>query len=223
MSKNNSNNGQKLLTDGATNAKLLKTMIKNNIHIRVFNLPVGETCPNAKYCIKDCYGKKGNYLYESNLKKYAYNLDMTKSDMFVDKICDELKNCIVNAVRIHSTGDFYDMAYFAKWVKIAELNPTIAFYGYTKSVSIVKEYEIKYGLPKNMYIAYSYGGKEDGLINPDTDKHSIVIAPNAEIPDGYVCGNDDDYWVVKADKIALRYHGSRKWENSDFKKVILPL
>ena len=223
MTTKTHNTDRQLLTDGMGNKKLKKTAIKNNTYIWVFNLPIGDTCPYAGLCRKDCYGTKGNYLYQSNLDKYKYNWMVSQSSEFVDRICNEIKDKLVGAVRIHSIGDFYSMEYLGKWVKIAQLNPTVKFYAYTKSVKFVKDYKAQYGIPDNLIITYSYGGLQDNLIVPDTDRHTIVIGPNADMPDGYADGSNDDFMVIKNQKVALKYHGNRKWENSGFKKVKLPI
>lgn len=214
------------LVDGKTNEKLLKTMNKYGIYILSFNLPAGLTCPYKGLCERDCYGKKGNFVYRSNLAKYKGNYELSQSDGFVDVINDELSqyNYVKKlVVRIHVIGDFYSAQYLDKWVKIARMNKDVSFYAYTKSVKMVKDYKAKFGMPDNLTIAYSYGGKQDALIDPINDKHSIVIAPDSEIPIGYVDGSADDYQVILSKNIALKYHGARSWDKSGFKNVILPI
>ena len=146
---------------------------------------------------------------------------------FVDRINAELSDkwTFTQYVRIHPTGDFYDMDYFKKWVSIANDNPNITFYAYTKSIDIIKAYKDIAELPANMVITYSYGSKFDNLINPSVDYHAIVISPTDSVPAGYVDGSMDDVLMCKGHKnIALRYHHPYiKWEDSGFSEIINPL
>lgn len=219
------NTESKLLTDGNNNEKLKKTGKQHKVQIVAFNLPVRKTCPMAKYCLSDCYAYSLTKRYKSCATKYQYNYEQSLKDDFVARINDELSNdwYLATYVRIHSSGDFYSVEYLDKWVKIAMSNPSITFYAYTKSVSIVKDYESKNGLPKNLSITYSYGGVEDHLIDPKIDKHAIVIDDKADVPIGYVDGSNDDFKVIFNKNVALKYHGKHKWENSDFRLVKLPI
>lgn len=228
MSKNNSYHGTKdtLLCNGASNQKLDKTMALNRVHIVTFSLPAVATCPGADKCIKGGYCHAGNFNFKSVKDKFANNWDISRTDGFVARINAELatKWTYSQYVRIHPTGDFYDVDYFKKWVQIANDNPNITFYAYTKSIDIVKGYADKYGLPDNLFITYSYGSKYDGMINPNVDSHAVVIGPNDEIPTGYVDGSIDDLVMCKGNKkIALRYHHPYlKWEDSGFFEIINP-
>ena len=207
------------------NGKIRETMEKHKTHIGYMGMPARITCPCALYCLDTCYAYALEKFRTNNGVKYAKNYELSKLDEFVDMVNAEIakKHYADKYIRLHVDGDFYSAEYFAKWVKIALANPDIIFYAYTKSVKIVKDYEAEFGLPKNMSISYSYGGKEDYLINPETDKHVIVIDEDAPAPAGYVEGNHDDLAVVYNQKVYLRYHGKKKWVNSGFSKVILPI
>lgn len=218
--------GLNLLCDGMSNAKLKKTIKNNRAHIVTFSLPAVVTCPGADKCLKSGYCHAGNYNFKSNKDKQSRNYLASLSLSFVDMINAELseKWTFTQYVRIHPTGDFYDMNYFKKWVQIAIDNPNVTFYAYTKSIDIVKGYADKYGLPANMVITYSYGSKYDDMIDPTTDYHAVVIGPNDEIPTGYVDGSVDDVLMCKGHKkIALRYHHPYiKWMDSGFYEIKNP-
>ena len=208
------------------NSKLEHTIALNRAHIVTFSLPAVVTCPGADKCLIGGYCHAGNFNYNSVKNKYVQNFKASESDSFVDMICDELKNKWTYSayVRIHPTGDFYNMNYFKKWVEIARRNPDIGFYAYTKSINIVAEYVKSHELPRNMTITYSYGSKYDDMINPETDYHAVVIGPNDEIPDGYTDGSKDDLVMMKDNKkIALRYHHPYvKFEKSGFNEIKNP-
>lgn len=231
MSGTTKNNGDKMtdkkgmiLTDGKDNDKLLLTGQKNRVYIACMSLTARDTCPGMGLCGGDCYAWTMSNQYKSVANKYASNYELSKLDSFVDMVNSDIANVYYGHkyIRIHVSGDFYSSDYLAKWVKIANDNPDKIFYAYTKSVPIVKEYKDKYGLPDNLIITYSYGGKFDDMIDPVNDRHVIVISKDAPAPAGYADGSKDDLAVVKYQKVYLRYHGRHKWENSQFRFIKLP-
>lgn len=64
-------------------------------------------------------------------------------------------------IRIHSSGDFFNAAYLDAWIQVAQRNPDIIIYGYTKRLDLLKTRWQK--LPENMYLVLSLGGKHDHL------------------------------------------------------------
>ena len=38
-------------------------------------------------------------------------------------------------IRIHVSGDMFSHKYFMAWIKVAERNPDVLFYAYTKSLT----------------------------------------------------------------------------------------
>ncbi len=87
-------------------------------------------------CKRVCYG-----CYAINIQNrfpnvraaWSRNLEISKSNNFIDIINEELKNQGGKIVRIHVAGDFYSGEYISKWMSIIESNPNIYFYGYTKN------------------------------------------------------------------------------------------
>ena len=76
-----------------------------------------------------------------------------------------------SAVRIHDSGDFFSRDYLNLWIRIAEANPLILFYAYTKEVEMLKQTE----LPVNFRIIYSKGGLQDEMIDDEVDRHADVF------------------------------------------------
>ena len=214
-----------MLKKGQYNQKIRPTEQINHVRMATFSLPAVFTCPGADACLKGGYCNRGRYTTPDKVKTYGENYTQSLKDSFVDDVTNELRTELwdVQYVRIHPIGDFYSMDYFKKWVSIAIKNPNVGFYAYTKSVNIVKAYLADNKLPDNMTISYSYGGKFDSLIDPDNDYITIVVDPKKPIPTGFVDCGDDDLMMVKGfKKIAIKFHGGMKWENSGFSQVILP-
>lgn len=171
-----------------------------------------KTCPKAGVCASGCYATQGAYVWSNVSKVFELRLDLSKSDKFIDTIRDELRRRDIKKVRIHDSGDFYNHEYYLKWYEIMRTNSNIQFYAYTKMISYFKGLNKSY-IPDNFTLIYSYGGLEDNLINPDTDRHSRVFTSQKELKElGYIdATNDDNIAINKVNhRIGLVYHGAPK-------------
>ena len=83
-----------------------------------------------------CYSASQEAIYTNVYKKRKANFDALKgleTDEMVTLLCDNLpKNAGV--IRIHAAGDFFNQKYFNAWMQVAELNPSVLFYAYTKAL-----------------------------------------------------------------------------------------
>lgn len=121
-----SNDGKVTLSAG--NKKLDKT-------IAIFNLPAGKSYTCKQDC-PGCYAKKAQYLYPQVLPCRITNWEISKKDSFVSAFCEALNKAIkagCNVVRLHESGDIYNLDYCNKLGEIAALYPEIKFYYYTKT------------------------------------------------------------------------------------------
>lgn len=155
-----------------------------------FGITAKKYCPNHGATIEDlfspchdCYADKGLYTMPSVANAYDWRGKLTFRDDFVEIMNWELEKLKKRPkyFRIHDSGDFYSIPYLMKWNKIIEANPDIHFYCYTKEISkMLKMYNFAeqddyFSPPKNFTVCFSYGGKEDHLINPDIHRHSYVF------------------------------------------------
>jgi hypothetical protein len=193
---------QNLLGNG--NSKLQKTAKEFNVRIFNFSIPAGNdkksgkiTCPFAGSCLKLCYAKRGMYRFGNVERALTKRYEASKQDNFVETITNELskvKKDKQTYVRIHDSGDFYSPTYFAKWLEIARLNPSVRFYAYTKSHSFIRGIE----LPENFDLIFSLGSTKDELINTDTERHSKIFYSAEEMQNfGY---SDASYLDILATK-----------------------
>lgn len=203
---------------GSGNTKLKKTAAEFGVTIFNFSIPAGNdkktgkiTCPFAGKCLSLCYAKKGMYRFSNVEKALSERFEYTKKENFADLITSEIakvKSKKQIYIRIHDSGDFYSPAYFEKWLKIAENNPNVRFYAYTKSHSFIRG---KYTLPENFDLIYSLGSKNDELIDVSTERHSQIFdSMEAMNKAGY---SDSSYldlnatkWVTENHKIGLLIH-----------------
>ena len=191
-----------------------------------FNTTPGVTCPQKGACWEQkwCYAINGNYNRWSVKKKMEANYELSKSDEFVSIIDKELSRLqqrmpdIKIYIRWNDAGDIYDEKYFKKLIEIAEHNPDVNFYSYTKSVGLVKD-AIANGLviPENYRITFSVGGKQDHLITED-DRQAKVIGTYDEVEEGWHDAAHNDKITYDNAKIALKYHGQRRFPGNG-KKV----
>lgn len=146
--------------------KILKASLNQNIHLSegnikskateevaflTWSLPSIITCPYAtEMCKKKCFAKK-NETFQSVRDSRNRNLDETKKETFVQDMINILEFQLQRKkiqgkkifVRIHTSGDFYNVEYFEKWVSITEHfkdNDKILFQAYTKSMPIIVKY-----------------------------------------------------------------------------------
>lgn len=168
-----------------------------------------NACPEAGACVKVCYARSGTYRFPKVLESHQRNLmlAMDTPEEFVRQMTAELAHrrfaptgsprhvagldstehlsaevrrlleTGAAVVRIHDTGDFFSARYLADWADIARANPGVLLYAYTKSVELVRAAE----LPPNLLICYSLGGKQDHLLDLDTDRHADVFPDAAAI------------------------------------------
>lgn len=190
------------------NAKLKKTEKLNNATVIGFDLPAGLTCPYAGECKKICYAKKGNYQFPSKKDACKDNLIASQQDDFIQRMVATINGIKANNekplyVRVHASGDFYSLEYARKWAEIARQCPSVTFYAYTKSVSIV----LGAGMPVNFHVAFSYGGLQDYLIPAGATVAKIFNTADEALDAGFdISVNDNDLMVVKGGKLGLIKH-----------------
>lgn len=153
-------------------------------------------CPQAGVCAAFCYAKSGAFLWKNVRGAHVEKLEMTLRNLeaWQELMNKELsqKKYVGKYIRIHDSGDFYSVEYAMAWIRIAEVNKQCIFYAYTKEVAMFKV-ELKDLIPDNFILIYSFGGKQDNLIDVATDRHSDVFTDyDAMIAAGYNdIGNDD--------------------------------
>lgn len=202
---------------GTGNSKLKQTEKHFDVKILNFSIPAGNdkltgkiTCPFAAGCLKFCYAKKGFYRFSNVEKALSMRYNATKESNFEELIIDQIKKIKTNKqvyIRIHDSGDFYSLGYFYKWINIALKLPNIRFYAYTKSHSILRDAFI----PENFDLIYSFGSKNDELINIDSERHTKIFNTVDELENsGYINSSKLDLlatkWFSQNNKVGLLIH-----------------
>lgn len=154
------------------------------------------TCPNAGVCGALCYAKAGAYQFGNVKRNHIEKLRWVLDDMpgwkeAVNKELGKMKYTR-KFIRIHDAGDFFSREYAEAWIDIASSNGQCRFYAYTKEVDLFKN-QLKDLIPRNFTLIYSFGGKQDHLIDKETDRHSDVFLSLDELLQaGYVPVQSDD-------------------------------
>ena len=163
----------------------------------VTKLPDGRTvrtCPNAGICARLCYARAGAYRFSNVLAKHQQNLAYVLDDpaAWTEQMIREIGrrrarpvDCPVCSrsdfpikVRIHDAGDFFSDDYALAWLDVIGAHPGVLFYAYTKEVELARRLFTP-NQPANFLLVYSYGGKQDVMLDPARDRVCDVF-PDVE-------------------------------------------
>jgi len=142
-----------------------------------------DTCPGAGACQTYCYAMKGSYvMFKAVSMGLARMLNFLLNDPegFTAKLNAEIatakakldkKNIKLN-IRWHNEGDFFSPEYLDMAYKVAEANPTVGFYAYTKMGDVANA-----ARPKNFNMNFSQGAKrgQEKKVDIVRTKHSKVV------------------------------------------------
>jgi hypothetical protein len=184
-----------------------------------------NVCPNAGACAKFCYALNGTYLFrnvrgahERNLVYVLDRLDEWKAQMMeelthkrfrpngierlagydlqLDDWAEQWRVTGGAAIRIHDSGDFFTVDYLNAWLDIARATPDVLFYAYTKEVTMFREH-VTGKAPVNFRWVYSMGGRQDHLINKDTERHADVFTNLDDMKtQGYTSQDENDLLCI---------------------------
>ena len=154
----------------------------------IWNLPYKITCPFAtEMCKKACYAKKAEDLYPDCNPSRNRNWAFSRTAQFVEWVIAYISKKNVSiakkgkqlVVRIHESGDFYNMEYFTKWMDVCrhfEQTANITFIAYTKSLPYVIKYINDNGaLPSNLALRFSVWADTDPVMIALAKKYGIAI------------------------------------------------
>src|SRR5262249_38463103 len=124
-------------------------------------------------------------------------------------------------VRVHVSGDFFNLNYFSAWMIVAAQRADTLFYAYTKSVKIwVDNRQI---VPSNFKLTASYGGRHDNLIKEHALKSAIVVFSVEQATAlGLEIDHDDSHAYGSDKSFALLLHGNQP-KDSDAAKSLSAL
>ena len=182
------------------NSKLKKTSKQLGLRAFNFGIPAYKsasgklTCPFADECVKFCYARKGAYIWSNVQPAFEKRYQLTKTDVFVEDMIDEIIKKRPDYIRVHDSGDYYSKKYLDKWIMIAELHPEVKFYSYTNCIKMFKDID----LPDNFDVIFSDSGKQKHLIDQSIDRHTKIFHSHTELmSSGYVDASKIDLYATK--------------------------
>ena len=186
-----------------------------------------NVCPAADACVRLCYARVNSYQFpvvkaahQRNLIHVLDTLDEWEAammheltarrfrptgeprsdllDLDLDAWATQWAETGGAAVRIHDAGDFFSDPYTVAWLRIADRTPDVLFYAYTKEVVRFRSL-VEPAAPTNFRWLYSYGGRQDHLIDIDLDRHADVFPSVDALEDaGYFDQAANDLLAVLA-------------------------
>lgn len=120
------------------------------------NLPPVVTCNPDAPCFKECYGRKGHFLFKSAKESMLRNLMAfcQDSNRFFDDIAHQTQKC--QYVRWFGNGDMPNTIFLAGMCKVARKNPKVNYLAFTKQYQIVNDYVAAgHKIPSNLRIVFS--------------------------------------------------------------------
>jgi len=202
-----------------------------NPRVYSFSLLSGFSCSKAldcqTYAIKDkvtgkrkvldgknskyrCFSAIQEAQYPSvyNQRKHNFDTLLKHKDDYMDMtelILDSLpKNA--DYIRVHVGGDFFNENYMLAWYLVAQLNPNIKFYAYTKAIKWMSELE--HHRPDNFSMIASYGSKEDAIIDELNLKSANVVFHPSET--NLPIDKNEYYAINDKGSFSLLLHGTQK-------------
>lgn len=197
----------KFATHNPKLAVLAENLGMKKTEVVAFDIPAGWTCPKACICKAKadkitgkitrfgrvlCYAAKAERYLPNVRAMRWYNFDMLKSVSSKADLINESLPKKAKIVRIHSSGDFFNLSYFRAWLDVANYNQNIQFFGYTKDLNYVI-----HNKPDNISLVYSWGGLDDSRYreeghNSQTIPTCFVEETAGQYPDEpLICGEHD--------------------------------
>ena len=167
-----------------------------------------------------CFAASSEVQYDAVFENRASNLEMIVDAIkngtvpgYSVSAADLIHNSIqfhrtrnTKKVRIHESGDFFSGAYLDAWIEVAQRNPDLQFYCYSKSLQLFHLLK----LPENFYMTASYGGKWDYMIDEGYfPRYSKVVMTDDDANRLGLEVDHDDSHCFGDKPFALLVHGTQ--------------
>jgi len=109
---------------------------KLGLLVHQWSIPSGlrHICVGASsLCLLLCYAMRQHYCRDNVKAAHARNYKESLRKDFVALMGGWIRSVFARIVRVHASGEFYNAEYVRKWISIANRNPKITFYAYTRS------------------------------------------------------------------------------------------
>jgi len=139
-----------------------------------------NVCDKADTCAKVCFAQMGNFIKNDpvvRLNAQKLNYLLNHAETWKRRVIDGIRalndGVTMVVVRWHDSGDFFSEEYMRLAFEVAEETKFAEHYAYTKEVGMAKNLEsVK---PENFEFKFSFGGKQDDLIDKKVDAHAVIV------------------------------------------------
>ena len=180
------------------------------------NIP-GTCAGCCDKCKGDCYAIRTQIFRNNNIPSWADNtiLATQETETFFKEIQQFLDRSMVAAVRFHSFGEIPSLKYLLNMVKLAEDNPTVIFYTYTKRFEWVEKYlDFNGNFPNNLVVNVSIWHKNyenpfnlPEFIYDDGTEEDVAMLPHCPAIDKN--GNSTGVTCAKCKRCLKAKNGSK--------------
>lgn len=102
--------------------------------IHGWSIPAVATCPGRSHlCENACYACTGYFIMPTVRRCHERSFEFSKTDGFAEWMTSTCKSRFIRNMRVHVSGDFYDVPYTRKWIEIAKAARHTKFFAYTRS------------------------------------------------------------------------------------------
>ena len=124
--------GNSKIGKGVFHFSTLPANVDFSVNVNGKAMTVKGTCPCR---CAGCYAMSGNFRYQSVKDSLAIRTVIARDYM---DYCEKAINAQIQAdkvkiIRIHASGDFFSYEYALMWKRIAENNPNVLMWTYTKN------------------------------------------------------------------------------------------
>lgn len=220
---------------GKNNTKLSKLEQVTGKKVYSLSTLAGTTCVGAKDCWAAAVKKKGggyilkhgkdqkytcfaaslSVAFPNVRKQWEYNTILLKKCKTVKNFVDLIERSLptdAEIIRWGVSGDVLSQNHFDALIKVAENNPSIIFYQYTKSLLFWVKRLNK--IPNNYCLTASRGGRFDYLIDKYNLRTATVVFSEEEAEQlGLEIDEDDSHAALptlKSVSFALLIHGKQQ-------------
>ena len=207
----------------SNNRKLKKLSKATGKKVYGFDLPAGWSCPGADECLSKAHKSTGKITDGANTRFRCYaasleaafpqvrslrwhNFDLLRGSLNILTLLTNSLPSDAEIIRIHSSGDFFNMEYLQAWASMAVNNPSIIFYGYTKRADLFSR--LGNTLPPNMRFVKSVGGRYDHI---DANMTTATVVDSCPQPfPVFSTDADSELHVIKGGSdFGLLIHGTQ--------------
>jgi len=196
------------------------------VNVYGVSLPAGHSCPGADICKSSADRITGKITdganttvrcFMASIESYSKqsraagweNFDILRALKTAADMADVMTPpADADVIRFGVNGDFFNQKHFDAALIVAERNPQIMFYAYTKSVNY---WVARLGqIPANLNLNASRGGRFDHLIDEHNLKSAVIVYhPEEADALGLEIDHDETHALLGRDSFALLIHGTQ--------------